>query len=417
MTELTHRYCFVLGTNPLLSVMEIVSVLPDYAIISYSKEILFIEGQKLDTKIISRLGGTIKIIKIHSEYSAAEFDADILVSELVEVIVSHPSAIQSKVHFGLSIYDNNGDKSLIHRAAQSLRYLYINIKKSCREKNVNLAFINTKERQLASASVIKNKLCGEDGLEISLLIGKENILFGITESVQDIDNYTHYDVDRPVRDLVSGTTPPKLAKIMVNLASQSQDATIIDPFCGSGTYIQEMALLGFKNIYGSDNSPKAVNDSRTNIQWLQEQVELNDINIDIFVEDARSLTNVFNVGTMDAIVGEGYLGPAMTAMLKEDKLLRLIDELDKLYSESLSEFAKILDNHGTIVLALPMFKTLRGNRSLHLNQMIRKAGLKIDNRFDDFSKLYSQFYSERGTAVYSRPDQLVQREIVILKKI
>ncbi len=49
---------------------------------------------------------------------------------------------------------------------------------------------------------------------------------------------------------------------------------ILDPFCGSGTILQEAMLLGFKNIYGSDKDKRAIANSKENINWLKKEYKL-----------------------------------------------------------------------------------------------------------------------------------------------
>lgn len=415
MTDNFQRYCFVLGLNPLLSVSEIVSLLPRHKVVSYSTEILYVEGQEVNEAIIDQLGGTIKIIRILSDINNENITNEILIQEIFKIIESYPLSNEAKLHFGISVYDNHGDQSIIHHLSQSLQTMYRTLKEKSRNSGINLAFVNSKERYLSSASVQKNRLCQKHGLEISLIANDKKILIGITKAVQDIDKYSHFDIDRPVRDLKSGTTPPKLAKIMINLANQNKDATIIDPFCGSGTFLQEMLLLGYQNIYGSDISPKAINDSRTNINWLIEQIKP-DINIDIFQSDVRRLSEIFNAKTIDAVVGEGYLGPALTKMLTDNQFNQLNFELTKFYGQTLAELSKVLYQSGRIVLALPIYKTKKGNRYLSIGNVINELGLKNVIPFNDADDIYKQYISPRKSIVYFRPDQFVLREIMILCK-
>lgn len=105
-----------------------------------------------------------------------------------------------------------------------------------------------------------------------MLLGKQFV--AVTLAVQDFEEYRFLDFGRPQRDMVSGSMPPKLAKIMLNLSGVKIDQAILDPFCGSGTMIQQALLLGFTNIVGSDASPKAVEDTKKNLNWLGSKLNL-----------------------------------------------------------------------------------------------------------------------------------------------
>lgn len=64
-------------------------------------------------------------------------------------------------------------------------------------------------------------------------------------------------------------SPPKVAQMMINLAGPDRHKILLDPFCGSGTILQEAALLNFQKIYGSDQNSQAVKDSQVNLDWLR----------------------------------------------------------------------------------------------------------------------------------------------------
>lgn len=49
---------------------------------------------------------------------------------------------------------------------------------------------------------------------------------------------------------------------------------ILDPFCGSGTILTEAMLINYKNLIGADISPKAINDTKKNIEWIIRNYEL-----------------------------------------------------------------------------------------------------------------------------------------------
>jgi len=68
--------------------------------------------------------------------------------------------------------------------------------------------------------------------------------------------------------------PAETGKNFNQLGGQGHES-FLDPFCGSGTFLMEAALLGFSKICGSDASDKAVADTKENMEWLQNFYKVN----------------------------------------------------------------------------------------------------------------------------------------------
>ncbi|MCX6743572.1 MAG: hypothetical protein NT116_05025, partial [Candidatus Parcubacteria bacterium] len=219
------KYFFVLGKNPVLSKAEIEAVLQisdiRYQISEFSGNVLILEiEKKLDVSWLNNcLGGTVKIGKILDKISNLENFKD----RFFDLIKFG----NGKVYFGFSLYSLDPNIHLKH-LAKKLTPVAMEIKRKLREeKNINSRYVVSKELELSSVIVKKNKLL-QNGAEICFLIkekpsfakaseGKE-ILVGQTLAVQPFEEFGSRDYGRPSRDDVSGMIPPKLARIMVNLA-------------------------------------------------------------------------------------------------------------------------------------------------------------------------------------------------------
>ncbi len=55
---------------------------------------------------------------------------------------------------------------------------------------------------------------------------------------------------------------------MINLSGAKPDDYLWDPFCGTGTVLQEAALIGV-NAYGSDLSDKMISYTTENMNWVE----------------------------------------------------------------------------------------------------------------------------------------------------
>lgn len=415
---MNKKYAFILGNNTALSVAEVYEVLKRkkvlFSVLDISKEAMLLECPDLkDTTDLKDFGGTIKIVEIFSETEKDDIPG--LVTLISEMISKDPKK-SKKYRVGISVYDLNAEKKSIYRVKKSINFLNINIKKSLKEKDVNISFIRTDKRALSSASVLKNKLTRENGKEICLFVQSKSISLGKTIDVQNIDLYTKLDIGRPQRDLVSGTTPPKLAKIMINLAGKDAGATMIDPFCGSGTFIQEMLLLGYKKIYSCDISEKAIKDTEENLKWLEKEVSLDTSSVEIFRYDAKKLSERFERPTVDAVVTETYLGPPLRSVPSDTELSEISKELSSLFASVLMELGKIIKESGRIVMAIPLFNQKGRKVFLPIEKSIKDAGFKTVNLLKEGKYTNPGQFSQRETLIYSRLDQLVFREIIVLEK-
>ena len=104
------------------------------------------------------------------------------------------------------------------------------------------------------------------------------------------------------------------------------------------------------------------------------------------------------VGKVDAIVTELYLGPALRGKEKIHEIKRIIEELSELYETAFSEFRKVLNYHGRIVIIFPAFRIGSETLELPILEKIKKLG-------------FTQVNKEK--LIYSRPGQAVWRQIYV----
>jgi len=418
-------YCFALGTNHSLCKVEIINVLYqkeiDFEILEASQETLIIEtGIELEQAVnIDNFGSTAKIIKIfHQEPLLDFFDSpqNILGTYLLPA-ESHTDHIQN----GLGVYGSGCKYKDLNKAFSFAPTIISIIKKYLSQNNVRCGFLPLKERIIPTSSIDNNKILSK-GYELIIAVGEKTIYVGKTISIQDYKNYSFRDYERPARDPHSGMTPPKLAKMMINLARKTDDQRLLDPFCGSGTFLMEMLLLGHNHISGSDLELKAVNDTKTNTEWVLKnypQIEQSS-EIGIFQCDARKISQKIAKKSIDAIITEPYLGSPKAIHYNQAQINQEIKRLELLYVDVFKEFSSIISRFGTIVIIFPVFKFKDNFYYLEIFDKIKQIGFEQKNylpdKFLDQSKKLRLNLSERGTIVYYRPDQTVSREILIYSK-
>ena len=445
MQTKNHTYSFILGKNPSLSIAEIISVLkrelfvflPSVArqqkgqrtgvIISISAETLIIKTEKeiKDTQsFLNRLGGTIKIVKIIEEIEERETKDKIL-------FFIERSKQKSKFIFGLSFYDLNIQLRKINQIG-------FDIKKELKNQGVSSRFVQIRKNVFLSAPEIRNNKILEKGMEFVLIKKGNKILLGKTLAVQDFQSYSLRDYERPKRNLKQGMLPPKLAQIMLNLipkypkikSPHCSRILIYDPFCGNGTILSEAALMSYR-LLGSDINPIAVSDTKKNLKWLENNFNLRIPNLDrnIFQADATKIKERDLPEKPNVIISELHLGPPLTKFPNKQQLNKITKDLEYLYLNFLKNIHQNFSSIEYLVITIPFYKLKAKDchdlsdytrfGKLTILDQIKKIGYNVICPLHNINvnpNIIQEYNRTRNTILYSRPDQIVGREIIILER-
>lgn len=377
------KYIFILGSSPELASQEIVSFLDlnPNKISNISQNIIITESPLDYHQLINILGGTVKIADILETID----DLDKLSPAKWQGYFGLNAPAPAKLTFGFSLYSGTQtDYQTILKSALAF-------KKYLKSLDQPARVVTGQDPELSSVIVTKNNLLGR---ELLVIKHKDKWLLGLTQAVQDFAKYQERDIARPRRDARSGMLPPKVARMMINLAGPDYQKTILDPFCGSGTILQEAYTLGFSNILGRDISPKAISDSKANLDWLIKNNQ-QPSKLDIKPGDVQDLTHHV-AGPIDLIVSEPFMGDSRKMPTKDT-----VQNLQNLYKSAFQQFFKILAKNGQVVFIFPIFK-INNTKIPTLNLAdITSCGFKL----------------KTPTIVYSRADQRVLREIAVFTKL
>lgn len=423
MSKKGHRYYFVLGTNHTLCKADIVNVLSKkgvvFEIIEASEEILLIETKERVeiSSIMVELGGVVKAGEIFESYSLNDFPKNFL-NEITGLKFKEFFLLEKDldIHFGISVYNGGGRFKKLNQ----MWFLAPMIARLIKEK-LNIGYLPLKNRKLPSFLVDKRNLLNR-GFELILIVGLKGIYVGKTLNIQDYKSYSFRDYGRPARDAKSGMIPPKLAKIMINLAGKDKNQIFLDPFCGSGTFLQELVLLDYKNIIGADLEEKAVIASEENINWLFEKYPLKkeNYNVKLFKSDVRNLSSKISSRTIDAIVTEPYLGSPRAKFFSPSQIKKEIKELMSLYFEAFIEFKKAVKNDGVIVIIFPVFRFKNNFYYLEILDKIYELGFMNRDfllRDPKGFELLRLNITSRNSVIFFHPGQSVSREVFVFTKI
>ena len=225
-------YIFMLGRDYTLSILEILSYLQarklphtlhehtiDYAVFD-------IEGFN-PSLAIQRLGGTTKIARETEEFE-----------ELYQ-------GTENKITYTINTFTDN--KELLNDVEQQLVT-------SLREQGLKVFQKKGREKKPSRSSLI----------DIEAIVAGDRV--GVIEAVSNPKSYRERDEKRPNFE-GARVISMRLARILINLSQAVEGDTLVDPFCGLGTIIQEATLLKLHAV-GIDSDKTMIKHATENLTWL-----------------------------------------------------------------------------------------------------------------------------------------------------
>ncbi len=362
------KYLFILGRNVDLSVAEIKAFLEkegiNFKIISKVKNGLLIETQRFLRGIVEKLGGTISI-------------GEVLAEGDIEKLNTRP------------LYNVKGNK---------LNYVILDFNGKDMDR-VSFYFKNRfrKEGLKATEKKPTGRIKMQSGEEIpkvsSSLIDEQYFAFennfGRIIEESDFEKIEKRDMGKPVRRNELSISP-RLAKILINLAQLKQGGTLLDPFCGIGTILQE-ALLQNMKVIGIDKDKKAIDCSELNLKWFNFRKE----NYKLINEDSSKA----KIPDVDAIATEPDLGELQRRIPSVEKAREITGKFEKMMVSVLRNLKKNVK--GRIVFTAPLVHVGKERISCNIDSIRLQAGMKIVKGFP-----INEF----------RENSIVGRTIVVLDK-
>ena len=436
-------YIALLGRQPEISIAELAAVFGADCVNRISQQFAKVQTSQFD---ITTLGGTIKCAEVITELPASRTDKASLLAAS-RFITQHYQAKWAhsphKITLGLSAYN-------LAVGARDVQKTGLILKSSLKKSGTSLRLIPNDQPALSTATAHNNKLGGSP-YKVELLLVKttdRRLVIAESRGVQNITAYTRRDRHRPKRDAFVGMLPPKLAQIMLNLAlgagpltgqksctgripavSSKSNASgnavrraidlserlesdlatevdrrrplILDPFCGTGTVLQEALLAGY-DVVGTDLSQKMVDYTTENLSWLQSTFTTPGHIIDVHQADATS-HHWPNSTHLTAVVCETYLGQPFSAPPAPQKLAAVVGNCNHIITSFLANIRPQLTPNTSLCIAVPAWYDASGWAThLPLIKNLQKLG-------------YYQL--NRTPLIYRRPDQIVARELLVLKPI
>ena len=427
---------FIPGKNWRLSLAELAAFLETrgtkFAVHSFSKEFFVVNAEESDASIIDDLGGTIKI-----GVSAAEFPTEIVkkaflqkdkeaqthiseeiaASGLVDGMVRAES---EKTLFGVSVYCVEKQLRVVSKGIQ--RFVGSAVKRElrdCGEKSKFMGFAKDRRLpQLSHVEVLKKNLV-ENKSEILFCAGREQTFVAVTVAVHNPFEFQKRDVGKPIQRKIFAI-PPRLARIMVNLAACAEGKVLLDPFCGVGTVLQE-ALLAKAKVIGVDINKWCVEAAGRNLDWLTNEYGLGNAEYRVLQGDVHRLSQKIGWEQVDCVATEPDLGPALRQMPTTSYAVRIAEKLEPLYYGLLEEAYKVLRSGGRLVVVSPWIKTRSGKP---VTMRIEEKALELG--FERVCPFKREFFADdaavpenllaAGSLVDAEERHKIGREIHIFQK-
>ena len=369
------QYLVVLGREAKISLAELEALFSSSKVKQVAPNLALVTAKYVD---INRLGGSLKVAKVLDE-SPIDY-----LSQLPE----------GKITLGVSDYSAKASQ----KSAWSLALKYKNLLK---RHGRNVRLIPGKSATIPSATAHHNQL-GEKLNHIEII--KFGDTFATSIGTQNITAYAKRDQARPARDAFVGMLPPKLAQILINLATGgASKGRLLDPFCGTGVVLQEASLMGYQ-VYGTDLSEKMINYSERNLSWLAGRYS--DITAKPQLEAGDATTHTWKPAP-DFVASEIYLGHPMSQPPVEIKFRTEKENSEALLTAFLKNIGNQIASGTTLALAIPAWLRPNGKYS----------GLDIVDRLDDLGYNLTKYrYASFDDLLYYREGQIVARQIIVLRK-
>lgn len=383
-----------LGRQPALALAELESLYGPNAVLPFGSHsaLLTIEPSQVS---FSRLGGSTRVCKVLTKINNNSWPAvrDYLAKSLVE---HQQYAPEGKLTIGVSVIG-------IKTNTKDIERMLLTVKKSIKLLGRPVRIVPNKSIELNAAQVLHNNLTSENGWEIVAVCDGRETYIVQTVAIQNIEAYAARDQARPYRDAKVGMLPPKLAQIIINLASGTKNKTLVlDPFCGTGVVLQEATLMGF-DVYGTDVEPRMIEYSTGNLQWLRAKHNRTGEYVRVELGDATS--HIWQK-PIEVVACETYLGQPYTTLPTREQLTKNIRYVDSLHRKFLRNIGKQLAAGTRLCIAVPAWNN--NNRFLHLPFLDHLQEL-------GYNKVKFVHVSNQEL-VYHREKQVVARELVVLEK-
>lgn len=363
-------HIFILGREPQISIAEIQACFPDCKLLATTPQ--FLVAEKITTTPqLTSLGGTPILGHVFAQTKQLEPAC------LQHYLAQKFQTATQKQNFGLLSFGFKREPN---------SRLLLTTKKFLKTKQIKTRFVN-KNFQNLTTPVLEFEILRKKGVALIVAKTPKQIFYAEVLAVQPFRELAKRDYAKPSRDARVGMLPPKLAQILLNLTlGDLPNQTVYDPFCGTGTILVEAGLKQHQLI-GSDLEPRLVAATRQNLAAVNLKAEL-------FQHDAtQKIARKFPF-----VVTEGLLGPPLNQEPRPQVQTKIFANLTKLYLKFFQNLQAT-----KVGITFPFFASGQNPATCLAPKIL------------PLLKKYGWHNTLKQRLLYKRPQQVVGREIVILR--
>lgn len=337
---------------------------------------------------LPRLGGVRRLLLIAQENIAEQ---ELLQSMLDHLPVTAAAEADERLVIGLSA----DDEAL---SARRLKRLGYDCKTELEKLNIRARIVFPSTGTELSAAAVKHNHLTTKGYEWVIGKGMKGFWLAKTLAAYDPDRDAWLDRGIPMSDAKSGMLPPKIARMMVNIAAGPlTNPLVVDPFCGNGRILLEGLLLGYE-VRGSDVDPAKVEASKQNVEWLRTRRDIGILPTST-VETADAKAKGGAIGQPWVLVSEPWLGPPLH------------------YHPNVSQAKQLAsDVKAVLYPALMQQLSRHPERAVVIAPAWQAGGTKITSDGAILDAARANGYRTECIASVARDDSFVTRDVILITK-
>jgi tRNA G10 N-methylase Trm11 len=401
-------YLFLLGRDPDLSKLEIVNYFSSrnikFNVIAKDTTYLILDFLEKDSKyflkidlknICNDLAGITRVVEISDAIKKLDYNL------LIDIFKVDSLFLSNKFNYSLSTINLN--QNYIGIIQQVLKD-YFKLEKTKAVFKKPKSFGKEKHTVSSPDNYYSWKL--ENGFELFIVYNEIDGLYYLGHTISCFNSKVNVfkDKNRPqIKNLYN--TSFRLVDILINILELKKGSTVVDPFCGTGTFIIEGLIKGY-NMVGIDKSKDMCYCSEKNVKWASKEYNIKNtykiINVDSTIASFKA----------DGAFFEPYMGPFLFKLPPPNKAKQIINELNALYFNVFKNLSLRLKDHSKMVCILPIIKSSNDKLFTLRKDLFTKTGFKLV----DVSVLHKDIIL-KNPILYSSPSgSKLERRIYYLEK-
>lgn len=361
-----------------LSVLELASLQQssqiDFKLLAHSDLTALMECDvKAATSLIGRLGGSYKIVKLCG-------------TSVENVFESLPLPDDPKFAWTISSY--GAPSELLEDTRESVRS-FLKVKSLGKSRYILPDFFQKGAASDNSSHVRELKLkdlrdkvvrpaSSRTGFDIVVAANliQDKYLFGYTVDTSDHAGFEKRDFSRSYQNPTT-TIGPRLARVLVNLAMKRKHGSLLDPFCGLGTILQEALVLGY-DVCGVDISASKLERCKTNLNWLRSNSGISPKLRQVMIRGDASRLRKENLPKIEGVATEPILLPIFVNNPSSQEGSNAIGKTMRIYRETFESLHSLLEVGTRVAFVAPAIIDAAGREHrIHFDQIVNSSDYRL----------------------------------------